>query len=44
MQAEAYKQLSALLERVIHKYIQIEKRPWDYGNGVLLSRAEIHTV
>lgn len=44
MQVEDYKQLSVLLERVIHKYIQIEQRPWDYGNGILLSRAEIHTI
>ena len=44
MDVEAFKRLSALMERVIHKYSQIEKRPWDYGNGILLSRAEIHTI
>ncbi|BAK98161.1 putative MarR family transcriptional regulator [Oscillibacter valericigenes Sjm18-20] len=44
MKIEEFKQLSTLMERVVHKYNQIEKRPWDYGNGLLLTRPEIHTV
>jgi hypothetical protein len=31
------------LERVIHKYVQIEKRDVDYGNGITLSQPEIQT-
>lgn len=44
MNVDEYQRLSALMERVIHKYMQIEQRPWDYGNGVLLSRPETHTL
>ena len=44
MNLAEYKDLSTLLERVIHKYTQIESKAWDYGNGVLLSRPEIHTI
>lgn len=44
MQIEEFKRLSGLMERVIHKYNQLEKRPWDYGDGLLLTRPEIHTV
>ena len=44
MNVEEFKRLSTLMERVIHKYNQIEQRPLDYGNGILLSRAEIHTI
>ena len=44
MEIEEFKRLSTLMERVIHEYNQIEKRPWDYGNGLLLTRPEIHTV
>ena len=44
MNLAEFKDLSSLLERVIHKYTQIESKAWDYGNGVLLSRPEIHTI
>lgn len=44
MEIEEFKRLSSLMERVIHKYNQLEKRPWDYGDGLLLTRPEIHTV
>lgn len=44
MTVDEFQQLSLLLERVIHKYSQYEQRPRDYGNGVLLSRAELHTI
>lgn len=44
MDVEQFKQLSALMERVIHKYDQIESRPRDWGSGIPLSRPEIHTV
>lgn len=44
MNLEEFKCLSNLLERVIHKYTQIENRAWDYGNGVKLSRPEVHTI
>lgn len=44
MNLEEFKSLSNLLERVIHKYTQIENRSWDYGNGVKLSRPEVHTI
>lgn len=44
MTVDEFKELSSLLERVIHKYNIIEKKPWDYGNGILLSRAEIHSI
>lgn len=44
MNIDEFKRLSILLERVIHKYSQIEQKPWDYGNGILLSRPEIHTI
>ncbi|BAK98722.1 putative MarR family transcriptional regulator [Oscillibacter valericigenes Sjm18-20] len=44
MEIEEFKRMSTLMERIVHEYIQIEKRPWDYGNGLLLTRPEIHTV
>lgn len=44
MNAEEFKEISNLLERVIHKYVQMEKRAWDYGNGIILSQPEIQTV
>ena len=44
MTVDEFKQLSNLLERVIHKYIQSEKKPMDYGCGVKLTRTEIHTI
>jgi len=44
MEIEEFKRMSTLMERIVHEYIQIEKRPWDYGNGLLLTRPEIHTI
>lgn len=38
------KSLSALMERVIHKYSQMELKNREYGTGIMLTRAEIHTV
>ena len=39
-----YQELSLLMERTIHKYIQWEKQPRCYGPGILLSQTEIHTI
>ena len=44
MRVEEFKEISNLLERVIHKYVQMEKHPVDYGNGIMLSQPEIQTV
>lgn len=44
MGVEEFKEISNLLERVIHKYVQMEKRALDYGNGITLSQPEIQTV
>ena len=37
-------ELTTLMERVIHKYVQWENKKRTYGTNILLSRAEIHTV
>lgn len=39
-----YAELPLLMERVIHKYNQWEKKKRTYGTEDLLSRAEIHTI
>lgn len=39
-----YRELSRLMERTIHKYIQAEKQPHSYGPGIMLSQTEIHTI
>lgn len=39
-----YQKISRLMERIIHKYNQVEKIKRYYGSDVLLSRAEIHTI
>jgi DNA-binding MarR family transcriptional regulator len=44
MQIEEFKDISTLLERVIHKYIHMEKLVIDYGNGISLSQPEIQTI
>lgn len=44
MRIEEFKEISNLLERVIHKYVQMEKRAVDYGNGITLSQPEIQTI
>ena len=37
-------ELTALMERVIHKYVQWESKKRTYGTDTLLSRADIHTI
>lgn len=44
MDVEEFKEISNLLERVIHKYIQMEKRVVEYGNGIMLSQPEVQTI
>lgn len=39
-----YSDISLLMERIIHKYVQAEKKKRTYGTKVLLTRAEIHTI
>lgn len=39
-----YTELTALMERVIHKYNQWENRKRTYGTDTLLSKSEIHTI
>lgn len=39
-----YTELTALMERVIHKYNQWENKKRTYGTDTLLSKAEIHTI
>lgn len=39
-----YRKLSQLMERTIHKYIQVEKIKRPYGTDMMLSRVEIHTI
>lgn len=39
-----YAELPLLMERVIHKYNQWERKKRTYGTEDLLSRAEIHTI
>lgn len=37
-------ELSRLMERVVHRYNQVENKKRTYGTDLLLSRAEIHTI
>ncbi len=39
-----YRELSRLMERTLHKYIQLEKKPHTYDHGIVLTQAEIHTI
>lgn len=39
-----YRKLSRLMERTMHKYIQVEKQPREYGPGIILTQTEIHTI
>lgn len=39
-----YKNISALMERIIHKYAQAENRKRYYCDDLILTRTEIHTV
>ena len=39
-----YRELSQLMERTIHKYIQVEKKARCFGTDTPLTQAEIHTI
>ena len=39
-----YKELAWLMERIIHKYIQYEKKPQVYCKDIILTQPEIHTI
>lgn len=39
-----FRSMSALAERIIHKYNQVENKKRYYGSDILLTRAEIHTI
>lgn len=38
-----YREISRLMERTVHKYIQLEKQPRNYG-GITLTQTEVHTI
>ena len=40
----SYKELAWLMERIIHKYIQYEKKPQVYCKDIILTQPEIHTI
>lgn len=44
MQPEESREFLRLLENVVHKYTAVENEPWDYGNGVVLSRPETQAL
>ena len=33
-----------LLERVLHKYMQLEEMPFAYGDGIRLTQREVHAI
>lgn len=39
-----YREAAWLMERVIHKYMQFEKKPQQYCGDLYLTQLEIHTV
>lgn len=39
-----YKEMAWLIERIIHKYVQFEKKPQRYLKDLMLTQTEIHTV
>lgn len=39
-----YSELTWLMERIIHKYSQFEKKPQQYCKNITLTQPEIHTV
>ncbi|SFR83337.1 DNA-binding transcriptional regulator, MarR family [[Clostridium] aminophilum] len=39
-----YKEMAWLMERIMHKYAQYEKKPQIYCKDLLLTQPEIHTV
>ncbi|MDU1389686.1 MAG: helix-turn-helix domain-containing protein, partial [Eggerthella sp.] len=32
------------IERVLHKYMQLEEMPFTYGDGIRLTQREIHAI
>ena len=32
------------IERVLHKYMQLEEMPFNYGDGIKLTQREIHVI
>lgn len=32
------------IERVLHKYMQLEDKPFSFGNGIKLTQREIHSI
>ena len=39
-----YREIAWVMERVIHKYSQFEKKPQEYCDNLLLTQPEIHTI
>ena len=39
-----YRELTWLMERTIHKYIEYERKPQKYCSDLILTQPEIHTV
>ena len=39
-----YKEIGWLMERIIHKYSQFEKKPQTYCKDIVLTQPEIHTI
>lgn len=39
-----YEELGWKMERLIHKYLQFEKQPHKYNNGLVLTHPEVHTI
>ena len=39
-----YKEIAWLMERIIHKYVQYEKKPQKYCKDIVLTQPEIHTI
>ncbi|GEK28774.1 MarR family winged helix-turn-helix transcriptional regulator [Furfurilactobacillus siliginis] len=44
MQKDRATELTSLFLRVINRYNELEKMPFDYGTGVLLHPSESHTI
>ena len=39
-----YREIAWVMERVIHKYSQFEKKPQQYCDNLILTQPEIHTI
>lgn len=44
MDKKEFQEIANLMERVIHKYTDHEKKTIDYGNGIPVSQPEIQTI